>query len=99
PTAGEIPGMRFDNVREHSLDWIWNQSDAFTRFRGTAWMPLPCQSCEFREVDFGGCRCQAALITGNAAATDPVCSLSPDHHRVTAILSAAQETIVELTYR
>ena len=56
PTAGEIKGLRFDNVRNHPLSWIWGQSEAFTRFRGTEWMPDPCRSCEFREVDFGGCR-------------------------------------------
>jgi len=78
PTAASIPGMRFDSMREHSVAWIWNESESFNRFRGTDWMPEPCQSCPQREIDFGGCRCQAALLTGNAAATDPVCSLSPD---------------------
>lgn len=77
PTAAEIQGLRFDNVRQQSLRWIWSESAAFNRFRGTAWMPEPCRSCERREIDFGGCRCQAALLTGNAANTDPACALSP----------------------
>lgn len=82
PTAGEIPNLRFDNVRERSLDWIWRQSEAFTRFRGTEWMPEPCRSCDLHEVDFGGCRCQAALITGDAGATDPACSLAPARQKL-----------------
>ena len=80
--AGVIPGMRFDNVREHSLDWIWQSSEAFQKFRGEAWMPEPCRSCERRKEDFGGCRCQAFLLTGDARATDPVCELAPLHHLV-----------------
>jgi len=87
PTASSIPGMRFESVREHSVAWIWNESESFNRFRGTAWMPEPCQSCPQREIDFGGCRCQAALLTGNAAATDPVCSLSPDRKAVDEFLA------------
>ena len=81
PTAHEIKSLRFDNVREKSLAWIWKESEAFNRFRGTEWLPEPCHDCEFREVDFGGCRCQAALITGDAAVTDPACQFS--HHRKT----------------
>ena len=77
PTAGAITSLRFDNVREHPLRWIWAVSESFNRFRGTAWMPEPCRSCDLREVDFGGCRCQAALLTGDAANTDPACALSP----------------------
>jgi pyrroloquinoline quinone biosynthesis protein E len=77
--AGVIPGMRFDNVRQHSLEWIWRESAAFQRFRGEDWMPEPCRSCEHRSEDFGGCRCQAFLLTGDAAGTDPVCTLAPKH--------------------
>ena len=80
--AGVIPGMRFDNVREHTLDWIWQSSEAFQKFRGEDWMPEPCRSCDRRTVDFGGCRCQAFLLTGDASATDPVCELAPLHHLV-----------------
>ncbi|MGZ4813426.1 MAG: pyrroloquinoline quinone biosynthesis protein PqqE [Terriglobales bacterium] len=80
--AGVIPGMRFDNVREHTLDWIWQSSEAFQKFRGEDWMPEPCRSCDRRKVDFGGCRCQAFLLTGDARATDPVCELAPLHHLI-----------------
>ena len=80
--AGVIPGVSFDNVREHSLEWIWRESAAFQRFRGEQWMPEPCRSCDRRAEDFGGCRCQAFLLTGDASATDPVCTLAPTHHLV-----------------
>lgn len=83
PTASCIESLQFDNVRERSLRWIWEESEAFNRFRGTAWMPEPCRSCEWRHQDFGGCRCQAALLTGDATNTDPACSLAP--HRGTLI--------------
>ena len=91
PTAGEIPDLRFDNVRERSLQWIWEESEAFNRFRGTEWMPDPCRTCELREIDFGGCRCQAALITGNAAATDPACELSPHREQLIAFVESMQD--------
>jgi pyrroloquinoline quinone biosynthesis protein E len=91
PTAGEIESLRFENVRQKPLRWIWTDSESFNRFRGTEWMPEPCRSCEFREVDFGGCRCQAALLTGNASATDPACSLSPFRDLLTAFVDSAQE--------
>jgi PqqA peptide cyclase len=84
--AGVIPGLQFDNVRDHSLDWIWRESPAFQQFRGESWMTDPCRGCERRTQDFGGCRCQAFLLTGNAAATDPVCSLAPGRKLVDAIL-------------
>ena len=74
-----IPGLEFWNVREHSLADIWANSPAFNAFRGTAWMKEPCASCPRREQDFGGCRCQAFALTGDAAAADPVCHLSPAH--------------------
>jgi pyrroloquinoline quinone biosynthesis protein E len=87
PTASSaIPDLRFDNVRARALDWIWCESESFNRFRGTEWMPEPCQSCPQREIDFGGCRCQAALLTGNAANTDPVCEFSPNRASVDAVL-------------
>jgi pyrroloquinoline quinone biosynthesis protein E len=84
--AGVIPDLQFDNVREHSLQWIWRESPAFRKFRGESWMQEPCRTCERRTDDFGGCRCQALLLTGDAAATDPVCSLAPTHHFVEATL-------------
>jgi pyrroloquinoline quinone biosynthesis protein E len=88
PTAFEIPGMRFDNVRARSLGDIWARSEAFTRFRGTAWMPDPCKSCDFRLVDFGGCRCQAAILAGDATVTDPACELSPYRQRLEDYLAS-----------
>jgi pyrroloquinoline quinone biosynthesis protein E len=90
--AGVIPGLSFDNVKDHSLEWIWKQSPAFQKFRGEGWMPEPCRSCDRRTEDFGGCRCQAMLLLGNAAATDPVCQLSPDH---SVIEKALRETQTE----
>jgi PqqA peptide cyclase len=90
PTASAIPGMRFESLREQSLGRIWAESEAFNRFRGTAWLPEPCQSCDRRDLDFGGCRCQAALITGDAAATDPACSLSPQREKLLALVVRAE---------
>jgi len=87
PTASSaIPDLRFENVGARDLDWIWRESESFNRFRGSEWMPEPCRSCPQKEIDFGGCRCQAALLTGNAANTDPVCDLSPNRAHVDAIL-------------
>ena len=77
--AETIVGFTFDSVRARSLADIWRNSEAFNRFRGTDWMPPLCRSCERREIDWGGCRCQAFALTGDAAATDPACALSPDH--------------------
>jgi pyrroloquinoline quinone biosynthesis protein E len=89
-----IPGMVFDNVREHSLQEIWNDSAAFQKFRGEAWMQEPCRSCDRRAEDFGGCRCQAFLLTGDAAATDPVCSLAPTHNIVLQAISASPSDVI-----
>jgi len=91
--AESIPGLEFWSVREHSLADIWANSPAFNAFRGTAWMAEPCQSCARRDIDFGGCRCQAFALTGNARATDPVCHLAPGHNRVAA-LAAIQDDVV-----
>lgn len=77
--AGVIPGLQFDSVRERSLEWIWRESAAFNKFRGEDWMMEPCRTCDRRSEDYGGCRCQAFLLTGDAIATDPVCSLAPQH--------------------
>lgn len=90
-----IPGLLFANVNEKSLREIWENSAAFQKFRGEDWMQQPCKTCDRREQDFGGCRCQAMLLAGDPAATDPVCSLSPQRGKVDAILatidSAAQQ--------
>jgi pyrroloquinoline quinone biosynthesis protein E len=83
--AATIPGLTFDNVKKKPLGTIWENSDAFNRFRGTEWMPEPCKGCERAEIDWGGCRCQALEVTGNAAATDPACALSPEHARMKAL--------------
>jgi pyrroloquinoline quinone biosynthesis protein E len=85
--AAVIPGLRFENVKEKSLQALWETSEAFRKFRGEEWMQEPCKSCDRRTLDFGGCRCQAFLLAGDASATDPVCSLSSQRSRVDAILS------------
>ena len=77
--AAVIPGLEFFNAQERPLRWIWEESPAFNRFRDEIWMPEPCRSCDRRARDFGGCRCQAFLLTGNASVTDPVCTLAPTH--------------------
>jgi pyrroloquinoline quinone biosynthesis protein E len=85
--AAVIPGLHFENVKEKSLAEIWQTSEAFQKFRGEAWMQEPCKSCDRRAQDFGGCRCQALLLAGDASVTDPVCSLSPQRSLVDAVLS------------
>jgi len=84
--ANVLPGMTFENVQSRPLRKIWEESDAFLRFRGENWMQEPCRSCDRRKQDFGGCRCQAFLLTNDAAATDPVCSLAPRRDIVDAAL-------------
>jgi pyrroloquinoline quinone biosynthesis protein E len=90
-TARDIPGLAFPNVRSAGLEDIWFRAPVFQRFRGTDWMPEPCRSCDRREIDFGGCRCQAFLLAGDPAATDPVCQLSPLHDVVRQAREAARE--------
>src|ERR1700676_453817 len=85
--AQVIPSLPFDNVKQRSLREIWETSEAFQKFRGEAWMQAPCKTCERRTQDFGGCRCQALLLASDPAATDPVCSLSPNRPKVDAILA------------
>lgn len=100
--AASLPNLHFDNVKERSLAEIWQHSAAFQAFRGEAWMPEPCKSCERRAQDFGGCRCQAFALTGDASLTDPTCSLSPNHNLVKAArLRATVDTSVltPLRYR
>ena len=77
--AAVIPGLNFDNVRDHDLGWIWESSPAFNRFRGDSWMSETCRACPRKEKDFGGCRCQAYLLIHDAHAIDPVCTYSPHH--------------------
>jgi pyrroloquinoline quinone biosynthesis protein E len=97
--ASTIPELEFANVREHPLEWIWSNSDAFARFRGTDWMKEPCRTCPLgrQEVDWGGCRCQALRLTGDAGATDPVCRFSAHHDRVVSACDSTQTD--EFVYR
>ena len=88
--ARMLPGLEFPNVRSAGIEEIWYGSSSFNHFRGDAWMKEPCRSCPEKGRDFGGCRCQAYLITGDAANADPVCDLSPHHHLVTAAVARAE---------
>ncbi len=103
--ARQLPGLEFPDVREHSIDWIWNDSPTFNEFRGFDWMQEPCRSCDEKEKDFGGCRCQAYLLTGDAKNADPVCDKSPHHdivldatRRVQAPVKR-QATEIPITFR
>ena len=97
--AETLRELRFPTVHEASLAEIWHHSAAFARFRGTAWMAEPCRSCERRELDWGGCRCQAFALTGDAARTDPVCALSPDHALLAGAHREAEEASPDFVYR
>jgi pyrroloquinoline quinone biosynthesis protein E len=88
--AGEIPDLEFWRVQDHDVASCWNDSPGMNAYRGTDWMPEPCRSCEFREVDFGGCRCQAFRLLGDAALTDPACTRSPRHDVITEARQARQ---------
>jgi PqqA peptide cyclase len=90
-----LPGVEFPNVRSLSVREIWFDSSGFNQFRGDGWMKEPCRSCPERARDFGGCRCQAYLLTGDAANADPVCDLSPHHHLVTDVVARAEQPRVE----
>ena len=91
--AHTIPALVFESVTERSLGEIWSDSPGFNAFRGEGWMGEPCKSCDRRAIDFGGCRCQAFHLTGNAAATDPACRLSPDH----GLIEAARQDAARAT--
>lgn len=93
--ARQLPGLEFPDVRTHDLDWIWNESPAFNHFRGYDWMTEPCRSCAEKTKDFGGCRCQAYMLTGDANAADPVCSKSPAHSIVTDIVARANSAAAD----
>ena len=96
--ATSISTLEFVNVRDHSLDWIWRESPIFNAFRGDAWMKEPCRSCPRKATDFGGCRCQAFALTGDAANADPVCTLAPHRGIIDAALTEAEGPL-EYTYR
>jgi len=89
--AAVIPGLRFESIRDQPLAEIWSDSPAINAFRGDAWMTEPCRSCPQKDIDFGGCRCQAFLLAGDAAAADPVCRLSAQH----GVIAAAQEDLAD----
>ena len=94
--ATGISGIHFDSVRDQSLEWIWRESPAFNAYRGEAWMKSPCRDCARRSVDFAGCRCQAFALTGDAAATDPVCALAPGRPLIdTAVAESEGETVYQ----
>ena len=93
--AEVLPGMSFENVRDKTLEWIWQESASFRRFRGEEWMPEPCRRCDRRADDFGGCRCQAFLLAGDATVTDPVCSLAPTHSIVESALREADAVVAQ----
>ena len=95
--AESIPGLEFWNVREHALRDIWENAPAFRAFRGNDWMQEPCRSCARKDQDFGGCRCQAFLITGDARAADPACHLSPQHGELETL--AARSATADYEYR
>jgi PqqA peptide cyclase len=97
--AETLPGLRFPNVAEASLAAIWQHDPAFERFRGTAWMPEPCRGCERREIDWGGCRCQAFALTGDVTRTDPACALSSDHALLAEARGEAADAGPDFVYR
>jgi pyrroloquinoline quinone biosynthesis protein E len=97
--AETLPGFTFPSVRDTTLADIWDNSDAFLRFRGTAWMPEVCRSCDRREIDWGGCRCQALAMTGDAAATDPACARAPDHGLMAEAIGQAADAPLTLVPR
>lgn len=97
--AETIEGLNFSNVRTSSLSEIWYESEAFNAFRGTSWMPEPCRSCDRREIDWGGCRCQALAFTGRAANTDPACHKSPFHAEMVALAEQESEENADFHYR
>ena len=77
--ARDLPGLRFDDVRSAPMAELWTTSPALAKFRGHEWLPEPCRTCDHRELDFGGCRCQAFALTGNVGAADPACRFTPSH--------------------
>ena len=97
--AAELPGLEFHSVRERPLSECWRGAPGINAFRGEAWMREPCRSCPERARDFGGCRCQAWLLTGDAAATDPACALAPERERMLRVREEAERPAPELVYR
>jgi len=97
--AASIPELKFANIRDRNLEWTWFESEAFNRFRGNDWMDEPCRSCSRKNIDFGGCRCQAFLLTGKSSATDPTCHLSPDRQLIVEAREGGELNYSQLKYR
>ncbi len=96
--AAELPGLEFWNVQEHALAECWSDSPGMNAYRGEDWMPEPCRSCDARKQDFGGCRCQAFALTGDASATDPACGLSPHHAAIEEAVAAPKEDVFRFRF-
>jgi pyrroloquinoline quinone biosynthesis protein E len=102
--ARMLPGLTFPNVKDRDLRWIWYESPGFNAYRGDAWMKEPCRSCPEKVKDFGGCRCQAYLLTGDATNADPICDLSPHHRLIEEVVAKAQtpgspDTVQPIVFR
>lgn len=97
--SAKILPLTFPNVKESSLEKIWHEDFSFNKFRGLDWLPSPCRDCDEKEKDFGGCRCQAFMLTGDMHKTDPVCDKSPDHHLIQAAITQSQQPTENLFYR
>lgn len=93
-SARALPGLTFPNVRENGLEWAWNESPAFNKYRGMDWLKEPCRSCDEKEKDLGGCRCQAYLLSGDAEAADPVCTKSPHRHLIDEAIKDSQNPLL-----
>ena len=93
-SARSLPGLSFPNVREHGLEWAWNESPAFNKYRGMDWLKEPCRSCDEKENDLGGCRCQSYLLSGDAEAADPVCTKSPHRHLIDEAIKDSQNPLL-----
>lgn len=93
-SARSLPGLTFPNVKENGLEWAWNESPAFNKYRGMDWLKEPCRSCDEKEKDLGGCRCQAYILSGDAEAADPVCTKSPHRHLIDKAIEDAQNPLI-----
>lgn len=93
-SARALPGLTFPNVREHGLEWAWNESPAFNKYRGMDWLKEPCRSCDEKEKDLGGCRCQSYLLSGDAEAADPVCTKSPHRHLIDEAIKDSENPLL-----
>lgn len=93
-SARSLPGLSFPNVKENGLEWAWNESPAFNKYRGMDWLKEPCRSCDEKEKDLGGCRCQSYLLSGDAEAADPVCTKSPHRHLIDEAIADSQNPLI-----